>query len=211
MLNVIRLDFVCAKNELRPRFAIIYILLAAMGYFSMGIYGIAFAFFPTQSMLAVSPFSAGDNGLDKLYSILPVSRKQIVYGRYLYVAILSAALLLIFLLLSLGLGLILGESINLSDFLGILIGVLFISGLFSSTSTAMMFKYGFKKSRILATLLPMLIPMIALAFVDLQGIEIDVAEFASTIAAYTSIWQYLVLMLIWLAIIATSVFASVKF
>jgi hypothetical protein len=95
------------------------------------------------------PFAVAESKkADLLYDVLPISKKQVVMGRYLYVIIVCAVAIAFVLALNPIMTLIIGQPV---DFVSLLNGVaLLAAGLFvgAAYQLPLFFKLGFTKARI---------------------------------------------------------------
>ncbi|MCL2014690.1 MAG: ABC-2 transporter permease [Defluviitaleaceae bacterium] len=210
MLNMLRLDYFNVKNQVNLRMIVLYAALVAFAYSAMGVYGVAFALLPISSLLIIEPFSAGQNGLDKLYSTLPISRNQVVYSRYLYALTIYLGLIVFFLLVGIILGTVLEDNINLADFVPILAGMFLISALVAFAIYPITFKHGYKKARVLAMFVPIFGPMAIFAILNLQGIEIDITQISAAAFVGVSAVHFVLFATVWLLLLGCSIKFSCK-
>jgi len=84
LMNAIRLDMFSVKSDIKPKSLIIYVIMAGIGYVTMGSPGIIMSILMLAGSLTTFTFSAGKNGLDTLYATLHISRKTTVLARYLF-------------------------------------------------------------------------------------------------------------------------------
>ena len=94
LFNLMHLDFISIKNKSLPAFIVGIILVTTI---SIVLVPHAAAIMPFLAMGFMSPMSitAEKNGYNRLYGILPVSRKQVVYARFAeaFILCLVAALI----------------------------------------------------------------------------------------------------------------------
>lgn len=148
-------------NSYKKSLIFLFGLGAVMGY-SLKSSVMLSSYFMVGVMLVMSyPFSVGEkNGMDILYGTLPLSRKDIVTGRYLFVIAVEAVCAALTLLCSRLLALAIGTEYILADELfamSLLTGVFF---LVVALQYPLFFKFGYNKARIIA-LTPMIIIFLA--------------------------------------------------
>jgi len=220
LIKFVRLDFLSIKPDLQLKEIAIYAVMGGVGYIILGIFGIAIGLMPLVTNLAIYPFSAGNNGLDIFYKSLSISRKTIVLGRYLFGVVL--ALFCIFAMLVIGIvgSVIFQNGTQIDGFAVMLAALFFVITTMNFITLPILFKVGFKKSRMLVMLLPLgIIVAITSAFhlldVDYrQFFDNAILEISQNMAVggfFTNILtEVLIMFFVWLAVLLVSAFASLK-
>ena len=156
-LNFARLDLITIKPYLTWKILLLFLAVCAMVGSETGetsvivgmcmIYGVIFASYP---------FVIGEkSALDTLYSTLPVSKKSIVAGRYLFSVLLNLATLVMSCLISFITISILGKEFNLiTNVLSALVCFVLFT-LIVAIQLPIYFKFGYTKAKFL-TYIPLM-------------------------------------------------------
>lgn len=210
-LSFAKLDYITIKPYMTIKnLAIIILVMGYMGYilgqqsvigFVM-MYGVIYASYP---------FAVGDkNGIDTLYTTMPLGKKNIVIGRYIFALSLNMLFGVLALVLSGVISMFLGKGVNWKEeLLTILVCFIFCS-IVTAIQLPIYFKLGYAKARTVA-LLPLIgIPGFAVIAAKLIGKDKllpfiqNVSVWAETnkflaIAGAIGIWGGMMAFTIWLS------------
>ena len=111
-----RLDFYLLKTYMKSTIVLTMLLPAFLAAFNRSIItGIYFAMYMVTAS-AVYPFSVSEkNGMERLYGILPISKKHLVLGRYLFTCLWGLTVLLFSVIVQPIILNFIGEKIETSD------------------------------------------------------------------------------------------------
>jgi len=212
MLNFLFIDAMSLKAAFGWRMLIVFAVLSITGYTSMGVGGIFYGAVFVISVICIQPFTEGADGLDRFYSTLFLSRKDVVVGRYFFVLVVMALVTMFYFAMGTVLPLVLGTGLTF-EHLPMMFGVYLVANLIMSVLLPILFKMGFKKARPLAQLLPLLtILVVALLNISTnEGIESNISEFLGRFDALPNFALPLILTFVCLAIFAASLALSIKF
>lgn len=94
------------------------------------------------------PFAVGEqNGIDPLYWILGLSRKEVVFGRYLWAYSMNLVGFLFGFVLSVLLSLVLNLPFSPEDALSMLLGLFFVFSIMQAFQFPLFFKMGYMKAK----------------------------------------------------------------
>ncbi|MCL2574985.1 MAG: ABC-2 transporter permease [Defluviitaleaceae bacterium] len=210
-LNFMLLDMQSIKGAFGLKMFIAFAVLTVTGYTSMGVGGIFFGGVFIITQFCTQPFSDGADGLDRFYITLSLSRKQVVFGRYLFVLSFMALATLLYLVVGVVLPLILGSGVTF-EHLPMMFVIYFISNFTLSVSLPVLFNLGFKKARPIAQLFPLL-TVLAIALFNVgseNGVESNVAGILNYFNTLPSGVLVLFAVLICFIIFTVSLFVSLK-
>ena len=208
IFNFVLMDFVSIKSAFKFRLLVIFVAMSVVGFLSFGTSGISLGGFLILSLLGTHTFSEGQNGLDRFYISLHISRKDVVFGRYVFVFALMVLATFLYLGAGVLLPLALGYELTF-QYLPMMFGVFLMSNAIFSISLPLFFKWGYKKARPVVQFLPLVLAM-GLAFLlgnfDAEA-EADIAYVVSNFAAPSSIG---IVIATSIAIFAVSLMVSLK-
>lgn len=163
-LSFLRLDLITIRPYLT--FKNLLLLLAVGAFVIYGtqsssviigivmVYGVIYASYP---------FAVGEqNGIDTLYCTLPVSRRHVVVGRYLYAMVISLCFGVASIVLSFLMSKILGFSFALLESLITAAATLAIFAVVLSLQLPLYFKLGYNKAKMVSYVPLMAFPMIVI-------------------------------------------------
>lgn len=183
-LSFTRLDFVTIKPYLTVKNLLL--LLAVCVFFGVGtgsapgMIGIVVMY---SSIYASYPFAVGEkNSLDMLYATLPISRKRIVEGRYLFSLCMNVSAAVLSVLLSGALLTALNKGWNLTEALVTAGGSMGLFLLIESVQLPLYFKLGYAKAKFLVYLPLAAFPAVVIAGASLFGKENSLAAVRSLTA-----------------------------
>ena len=172
------LEFITIKTTAEIKRLIICFIFATAVFVAGGTMGIIMLF-PFLTMLNTFLFSAGKDGLDCLYASLSVSRKTVVMGRYLFNYISTLAIIIICFIIGTIVMLAMQDEFSVYIFLLMSLVSFFIATLFNAINMPILFKVGFKKTRMLAIIVPTGVIVCVVLIVNLLGIDTDREAFVA--------------------------------
>ncbi len=152
-IHFTKLDYLTIKPYLTLKNLIIILAIMLLLGYGTG------PFMPIGMLMMYSniyssyPFAVGDkNGIDTLYATLPITKKNIVTGRYIFTLSLNviagfAAFAIAFIMANL-----LGKEFAMSESLGTLVGCFWIFSVLEFIQLPIYFKLGYSKAKFLAYL-----------------------------------------------------------
>ena len=156
ILKAARLDFFLVRQYIKTTLLILLYPMLLVAINKALLNGIAFAMC-FVSMTSSYPFTISEkNGVNRLYGILPVSRKHMVLGRYVFISALGLLSLLLQLLICPLILRLRGVETSPVDFFLTALTGLFLFTIFNAFLLPGFYKYGSIKGRLF-----MLIPAVA--------------------------------------------------
>ena len=166
ILKAAKLDFYMVRPYLKS-FVTSFLIATALVFFNRSItFGVVFTTI-ISTMFIVYPFSISEkNGIEKMHGILPISKKQLVLGRYiftcavgLFVPLFSTVVYSVILSL-------LGDAVSLPEICMAVIMGFALFGFYAVIELPSFYKYGALKGKV-AAYIPM-IGYVVVAFVYIQ-------------------------------------------
>ncbi len=210
-----RLDYQTIKPYLSLKnmllFAVVFIFIGwgtgsqATVIGMMMMYGMIYASYP---------FAVGEkNGIDALYATLPLTRCDVVRGRYFFVLMLNAAAGVLSLAVSAGLALARGDAFNVPEALFTVLACFLLYTFAQAVQLPLYFRLGYAKAKALAYL-----PLVAMPAVVILISGFAVADAPPRFFADALNWlsanMGVVLagaVLVWMAAMAASIALSQRF
>lgn len=163
LISFVRLDFHTIKPY-KNSILIIIILGIGMGFGFKSASTLSSYFMMFLMVIMSYPFSIGDkNGLDTLYGTLPLNKKNIVAGRYLFVLMLEIIFVFLALLCSFALSVVCNLEFILSQELLVLCLCSVVFSIVVAIQYPIYFKLGYNKAKFIA-----LIPLLAVFLIVIQ-------------------------------------------
>ncbi|MCL2752644.1 MAG: ABC-2 transporter permease [Defluviitaleaceae bacterium] len=212
MLNFVLLDTFSIRGVFGLKLLAVFAILSITGYTSMGVGGIAFGGIFILSVICTQPFTAGIDGLDRFYTTLSLSRKDVVFGRYFFVLLVIIFVTLLYFAIGIVIPLIMGSGLTF-EHLPMMFGVYVVPIFIFSILLPILFKLGFKQARPIVQFLPILI-VLAIALLDntiYNGIEYNIFGLINYFDTLPNIVLPLILIFICIAIFAASLKISLFF
>lgn len=214
-LTFARLDYLTVKPYLTVKNLILFtVVFAFIGfgtgepYASIGMmmmYGLIYATYP---------FAVGDkNGIDTLYATIPVTKKDIVVGRYVFVLLWQLMISAVAFAVSLALTAAQGRALAFVELIAAIIVCFLIFTFFGAIQLPFYFKLGYAKAKFFAYLPLAAFPAAVAALVALT----DRDQFLSALYGIFSwaeanvILTVVMILLLWLALMAASCAVSYRF
>lgn len=175
--NFVSMDLASSKGGFGLRMIAIFLTFSAAGFLVMGLDGISLGAAFILPAMVTQAFAAGTNGLDRFYSFLSLSRKEVVLGRFFSTLVLFLVAFLFYFLLGLSISWVLLGGLVFNHLLMIFFSYA-LSNLFISIMLPFLFAMDFKKARPVTHSMPLL-TMMALAILERQfpgGIENTLAN-----------------------------------
>lgn len=207
ILKFIKLDFVTFKIAVGFNKILMLFLLVIVLYFFAGLVVLAGMLPLLLPILTTQIFGAGNDGLDLFYASLHLKRKNVVLARYAFIILINTIILvLLFALSFLETGVLEPQL-----FLMQILSILFLTTVIDFFNTPFLFKLGFKKGKIVAQIVPMILMLGMLISLYFSGISLDgdVAELMNEIQGPGI--NPLIALIVWVMLLATSIFLSLKF
>ena len=214
-LSFVRLDCLTIKPYLT--FKTLAVLIMVILFVSLGTSetsspaGILIMY---STIFAAYPLAVGDkSGIDTLYATLPVNKKSIVSGRYIFTQLLNILAGAVSLLASFILSRVLDKGFDFKETLAAISILLFIFSVMQAVQLPIYFKMGYAKAKFLAYLPIALIPLFTLAISSYAGKEAS-AAFLNRVFLWAGDNVLLSIALIaalWIIIMLCSVLLSYRF
>ena len=215
LLSFVKLDFITLKPYLTTKNLIILLIVATV--FSVNktdeatILGLIMAF---ALMYSSYPFAVGEkNGIDALYAMLPVSKNNIVLGRYVFFIILDIMSGITACLLLFGIKTIMNHSFNLAVTLLSALVIFIIFSIFQAIQFPIYFKLGYAKAKFLAYTPFIIFPLIAI-IIGSRFSDADIGIFVGNFVSWISHNQFftaVISIIIWFIIMFISYSISLSF
>jgi len=181
ILNILKLDFFTVKTSF-SKIIMVYSISILLGISAQPIVPVFLIMFFCVSFSGLTFSIIEKNGCEKLYGILPIHRREIITGRYLYGFIFGAVNLLISILLAYITALFSKQQINTFALL-LSITAAFCYYCFAvSISHPIYYKIGFSKSYMFITM-PLYLLILLIAFISEKT---DFSETAGKVLQYFS-------------------------
>ena len=207
-LSFVRLDFITVKPYITTKnLLILLVAVVALSFNNTGsvvLIGIIMAF---ALMYSSYPFAIGEkNGIDQLYSTLPMSKRSVVLGRYGFVLafdVMSGVAACIF---SFALQTILRQTFSLYETLLTVLLLFVIYTFFQAIQLPIYFKLGYAKAKFLAYMPIAVFPLVAVAVgsrfskVDWVGLVDSMLLWVS----YNKLLAIAIITIIWITIMFVS-------
>lgn len=213
IFNFIKLDFMSIKPYITLKNLLIYIVVALITSFGSESYTSAVAIFITFTMLyATYPFAVGDqNGIDSLYTILGISKKDVVKGRYGFLLIMSIIGMMLGFVVYLLLSFIFKTPINLSEAMFGTVSSILVLSINHFILYPVFFKNGYIKSKSLVFLPLMIIGLIAILSVQFfKGKNLQILNEITQFLVSNPLLVALAILIIWFVILMISYKKSYK-
>jgi len=215
MLSFVKLDFITIKPYLTVKNLIILLIVVtalSINNTAVGVLlGIVMAF---ALMYSSYPFAVGEkNDIDQLYFTLPMSKRNIVLGRYGFVIaldILSGIVACLFLFV---LQTILQRAFSLQETLLTTLVLFVVYTFFQAIQLPIYFKLGYAKAKFLAYMPIAIFPLVAVA-VGSRFSEVDWVGLVENILTWISanqIFAIAVSVIVWAAMMFLSYSISLRF
>ena len=215
LLAFIRLDFITIKPYLTIKNLFILLLVIIALSINNTVGGILIGIVMMFALLyAAYPFAVGEkNGIDQLYSTLPVSRRSIVLGRYGFVVALVAvggiaSCILLFIWQT-----VLQRAFNLQEALLTTLALFAIYTFFQAIQLPIYFKLGYAKAKFLAYLPFALFPLTTIA-IGSRFTDADWIGLLETVVIWIvnhQLFAVVIGVVSWLAMMAISCLLSLRF
>ena len=207
-LSFVRLDFITVKPYITTKnLLILLVAVVALSFNNTGsgvLIGIIMAF---ALMYSSYPFAIGEkNGIDQLYSTLPMSKRSVVLGRYGFVLafdVMSGVAACIF---SFAFQTILRQTFSLYETLLTVLLLFVIYTFFQAIQLPIYFKLGYAKAKFLAYMPIAVFPLVAVAVgsrfskVDWVGLVDSMLLWVS----YNKLLAIAIITIIWITIMFVS-------
>ena len=207
IIKFVKLEINTFKSVVGVNKILILFVLMIVVYFTGGVGSLVIMLPMFLSMLVTQNFVAGNDGLDIFYASLHLKRNYVVLGRYAFIILVNMLVLILLFILSF----FEGGYLNPQLFLMQVLSVLFVSTMLSFLSVPLLFKLGFKKGNIVAQSLPILLLIGMIIYVNVVD-----SAFNEGVALITYNLQGVqispfVIFAVWVVLLSTSVFFSLKF
>ena len=157
LMRFVIMDLTSIKSELKSRKILFSLLIAIVGYTSLGVGGITMGLLPLVTLLATYPFAAGNDGLDHLYATLGLTRRFVVTGRYFFALAMGVLVTVVFFAVGVATAAVLGDAINLTDLVSILVVAFLVTSLIVALNLPLLFKMGFRDAKSFAMMFPLVL------------------------------------------------------
>jgi len=214
-LRVAKLDFITIKPYLTWK--ALLVLIAIFVFVCYGTKEVTFLI--TMAMMysitfASYPFAMEErNSIDMLYATLPITKRNIVKGRYIFTLTLNLVMMLLAFIVSILILNLFNIDFDVKGGLWTCIFSFVIFSLLESIQLPLYFKLGYSKAKILVYL-PFVVFSAIVFFIALKAKEGKVAEFFENISIWfdaNKFYTFLFGLIIWLAIMFFSLSLSSRF
>lgn len=213
-LHVARLDFLTIRQYLSARnllfFAIIIFVLSFFNQNSTIAIGIVMMY---ALLYSAYPFAIGEKTqTDLLYLSLPLQKRNLVYGRYLFTLFLNLSSAAIALLFTRVVSVFLQQEFVLGETLATIGGCFFLFTLMESIQLPFYFKLGYTKAKLFVFLPILFIPALVFFLFRLaqeSGMVGSLTDLGNLVAQNPLLYVFLAL-LFWVLAIVISIFASLQ-
>ncbi|MCL2854042.1 MAG: ABC-2 transporter permease [Defluviitaleaceae bacterium] len=154
VLSFAALDILSLKNGFGIKALVIFATISVGGWFIMGLDGISFGGTFIIPLIATQAFTAGNNGLDRFYVTLSLSRKDVLLGRYTFVSIAMLTIIAFYFAVG-GFLMLFTDRVTGLSHLPMLVSVYFLANLITSITLPFLFGLGFKRARPITHFLPL--------------------------------------------------------
>ena len=213
-LQQVRLDIITVKPYLTIKNILLFTIVPAFLIFTTQALELpVMMVFMFCSLYVTYPFAVGDkNGIDTLYCTLPLTRRAVVTGRYLFALCTNLVATLLALALAGAGRLILGASIQPMVFWGLLGGMWVWFTLSNSFTLPFYFKIGYTQAKFLTYIPYFIFPIVTIVTSRLLQSLLTQQELESLLVT-TAAWlsqNVLLLLLAGAAIVVSLYFLSYK-
>lgn len=213
-LHVARLDFLTIRQYLSPRnllfFAIIIFVLSFFNQNSSIAIGIVMMY---ALLYSAYPFAIGEKTkTDLLYLSLPLQKRNLVYGRYLFTLFLNLSSAVIALLFTRVVSVLLQQEFILGETLAATGSCFFLFTLMECIQLPFYFKLGYTKAKLFVFLPILVIPALIFFLFRLAqdfGLMASLTELGNQVAQNPLFFVFLAL-LFWVLAVSLSIFVSVQ-
>ena len=157
MLSFVRLDYITIKPYITWKnlllFLVVFVFIGSGTGDVSAIIGMSMMY---SVIFACYPFSVGEkNGIDALYATLPITKKTVVIGRYIFTVLLNLTMFAASLILSIVLMTVAGKGVQLLEIVLIAVVCFALFTLVEAIQLPLYFKLGYNKAKYL-TYFPLL-------------------------------------------------------
>jgi ABC-2 type transport system permease protein len=164
IFQVLKLDYFTVKTSF-SKIIVVYFISILLGLLTLPIMPIILIMFFCVSFSGLTFSMIEKNGCEKLFGILPINRKEIVTGRYLYGFILGIINLVISVIFTYIIAILIKQQINILTLFLSITFTFFYYSFAVSISYPIYYKIGFSKSYIFTTL-PLYLLILLIAFLS---------------------------------------------
>ena len=165
ILSFAKLDYITIKCYLTFKNLVMFLLIFTfMGYFTGEVAAPIGMMMMYSTIYASYPFAVGDtNGIDTLYATLPITRKNIVIGRYVFALCLNVIVGIIGFVISGFLMVLLGKGYNWKETAIVLLFCFAAFSILEFVQLPIYFKLGYAKAKFLVYLPLVGFPVVVMA------------------------------------------------
>lgn len=214
-LSFAKLDYLTVKPYITLKNILIFsIVFAIIGYRTddpSAIIGIMMMY---GTIYVTSPFAVGDkNGIDTLYATLPLTKKNIVVGRYVFALFLNVIVGAIAVAISAIFMFVFGKEINWIETLIIIMVYFVVFTILQSIQLPIHFKLGYAKAKFLAYLPFAALPAAVIVISKLAGKNSFLPFLKNTFSwiETNSLLSIILVIIIWVLIVISSISLSYRF
>ncbi len=212
-LSFVKLDFITIKPYITVKNMIIFAAVALVMIITSGEGVTAIGMTMVFGTLYVSyPFAVGEkNGIDSLYATLSLTRRTVVFGRYLFALIVDLCAGLVSLLISFIILTAMQKEFNLQESLIVALVVFIIFSILQAFQLPLYFKLGYAKAKFAAYLPFVGFPLAIFLFTGMLRSKTQSLAFILEWAAANTLISYLMGIAIWSVIMIISYHAALAF
>ena len=206
IFKFIKLDFITFRNAVGLKILVLLLLIIGLYIFG-GLIVLAGMLPMILPVLITQNFGAGNDGLDLFYASLHLKRESVVLGRYTFIILTNVIIfVLLFALSFLETG-----GLEPQLFLMQILLILFLTTTIDFFNAPFLFRLGFKKGRIVAQILPMILMISVFAYFHFSGITMD--NNPDNLMNYVQVPEFnpLVMFVVWVVLLVISISLSLKF
>ncbi|MDR2940583.1 MAG: ABC-2 transporter permease [Clostridiales bacterium] len=211
VINFAKLDFLTVKPFLSPSNLMGFLVIFVFIGLSSSILTMSGVLMMYAAIYTSYPFAVGEkNSIDTLYATLPLEKKDIVTGRYIFAIMLNVLLALIILLILFILSISSIEAVNLTEALVSVVSCFIIASFVESLQLPIYFKLGYAKAKFLAYF-PIFICSITIAFIPVIFKNINLIKILNNLYGWiflNPLVATIVIFIAWLMVMALSCYIS---
>jgi len=215
LLSFVKLDYMTLKPYLTWKTALLFLaVLAFIGYGTGEVSALVGMCMMFSVIFACYPFAVGDrNGIDTLYATLPITKKTVVIGRYVFTLALNLFIGVASLLVSAILMMALKKDFNGADALIITLVCFALFSVVEAVQLPIYFRFGYAKAKLLAYLPLAGFPAVVVAASTLLGKK-RLFPFLENVFSWVQANAYVtaaLAVILWASIMIFSVVLSLRF
>lgn len=213
-LRVARLDFYTIRQYLGFRQLGLFLLIAFVLCYMNGSSGFSIGILMMYGLFYTAyPFAIGEKTkMDLLYASLPLQKKTLVFGRYLFALLINLGSGVIAFLFTFVTALVLRQDFIFGDTAAAIVGCFFLFTLVEAMQIPFYFKLGYTKAKLVVFLPLLVVPAALFGLLQLaqeRGLVDQMTEFGYRVSQ-NPVPLVLFSMLVWVLLMAISLLCSLQ-